>query len=339
MRRRLTLEIVVLLAAVACGISFWPRSPVDYGRPNVNGIHLGMTLKQARDQLPDYRAIQTADSRWALQGEGPYPDYVLLDYPLIFRDGHQAGVKNYTWAVTGSELSLDGHRLSAGSAESLAGWIMQFPDHRREQNLICWDFPDFVAWARFETPEATVPSSVGMGRYNSVMLDGLEQLHASELPVRPRGLLTQRRVTVDGISVGMTEEEVRDILGEPVEVNSYPRSTELVFLAHGDPGPATMIDVEHGRVRFVEGPGLEFEGKELAPPKGTLEVLFKAFGRADDTHARGFGGSTTYCWSNDEIVIEVLPDFEKGETIQRVFLLDPKGQERPHLWDTSCGTI
>lgn len=340
MGKRRAFELMILLALVACGTALWPRAPVESTRPNVNGVNLGMRLHQAQARLPGYRAIQTKDSRWVLQGEGPYPDLVILDLPIIFdNDDYQIGVKKHAWAVTGTELSVEGHHLSAGSEESLARWLKQFPTHRTEAGLMLWEFPDFVAWARFATPEAKAPINVGLHQYNKRLPRLLDPAPTSELPVRPRGLLTRELVTVDGVSVGMSEEEVRKVLGEPLQVDGFGGRRELAYLMHGDPGPRTSIRLERGFVRFIEGPTLEFKGRILAPPGGSLAPLFEAFGRADDIHARGFGGTTSPCWSNDEVVIEVLPDFEEGETLQQVYVLDPRGQQRRHLWDTSCGTL
>lgn len=337
MRAWRTIEAIVLLAVIAFGVRYWlgdQAEPGPHARPSVNGVTPGMSLTQAEEAVgKGFKTIQHDEFRWELQGEGSYPVSIFLDFFGRHEDESEPGRDDryYTgrsWAVLGTEVTYQGHRLSAGSAESLSDWMQLYPDYRRGKDELFWELPEFEVFARVGPGE--VPIDVGLTRKGHPGW-GLDSPPSKELPVRPRGLLTRQNLVLNGIQLGMSEAEVREILGEPSDTHQDSLS------ACWRKGRIEVY-TEQGLVDYIEGDSLEFKGERLTTHAGQFDQLFENLGRVDDAHIHSV--VPVQCWSDPGVKIHVSGYLEREHSgVRRVYLIDTRGLERSAFCIPACGGI
>lgn len=329
-----TIEAIVLLTVIAVGARYFLAERVEHAVPNVNGVTPGMSLEQAEKAVgATFKTIQLDDIRWELRGEGSYPVSVFLAFFGRFEQEREARHERYytgrAWSVTGTELNYGEHRLSVGSIESLTEWTKSHPDFRRRKNEIYWELPEFVACVRLG--KGDVPIDVGLTRKGE-HIRGFQEPPPAELPVMPPGFLTSKHLTISGLRLGMSEAEVLTTLGEPTR----REQDSLIFWREGD-RMGVEVYLEQGTVYLIEGDKLEFDGEEVAAPGGDFEPVFERFGRVDDTHHHGFGGTPVRCWSDSQIKLHISGYPEDG--ISGVCLFDFTGHGSRFVCEPGCGGI
>lgn len=328
MKRR-WIEFLLLLTGIACGVALFLAPPSEPPPLSVNGLTLRMSLVQAKKELgPQFRMIPSNEHEFEFRGPGEFPTSVFVQCWLERDEAGRpmaSSPENLSIiSITGTEVVFpDGVRWKPGVEGP------HYEDDRHE-DLIVRHTTEDTGWARMDD-SGNRPIAVGITWGH---LSAHREEHSSSfaevppfihLPVRSPGLISAKAVTVDGVRVGMSGAEVRKLLGPPKESTQRDQFTHLNYPVE------TEVTLKDDRVIFIDGETLYLNGEAVGKTGVELSQFLDRLGRVDDTHARGFaGGTTIYCWSEPDLVIEIA-ELEEGK-VGEISIIDPRSGSEPHYW-------